>query len=87
MAQYQIMRWKGIPSQVKAFDGNGEVSAMLSNAFQEYIDEVAMQEGLLGSDAYLDLWTWDEPVERPGGAQEVLDALVAELEAAGPRPA
>ncbi len=87
MAQYQIMRWKGIPSQVKAFDGGGEVCAMLSNTFQEYIDEVAMQEGLLGSDVYLELWTWDDPSERAGVPQAVLDAVVAELEAAGPKAA
>lgn len=87
MAQYQIMRWRGIPSQVRVSEGGEELSAMLSNAFQEYIDEVAMREGILGSDTYLDLWMWDDPQERAGRAQEVLEALVGELEAAGPQAA
>ena len=81
------MRWKGIPSQVKAFDDNDEVSEMLSTRFQELIDATAMADGSLGSDTYLDHWAWDEVKERDGDVREALDAVVAELEAQGPQVA
>jgi hypothetical protein len=40
-----------------------------------------MQQGLVGSDAYLEQWHWGDPEERPGTAEEVLDAVEQELEA------
>ena len=39
-----------------------------------------MAQGLVGSDAYLEQWTWDDPRDRDGGVDETLDAVVAELE-------
>ena len=38
-----------------------------------------MEQGLVGSDAYLEQWHWAEPEERDGAANEVLDAVEAEL--------
>ena len=40
-----------------------------------------MVQGLTGSDAYLEQWRWGEIEERPGTADEVLDAVERELEA------
>ena len=82
MARVQILRWQDIPSVVKAFDDDGSaVSAQLPDWFQQEIDRRAMEQGLIGSDAYLEQWQWGELEERPGSAAEVLDAVVAELTA------
>ena len=82
MARVQILRWQDIPSVVKAFDDDGTaVSAQLPDWFQQEIDRRAMEQGLIGSDAYLEQWQWGELEERPGSAAEVLDAVVAELTA------
>ena len=48
---------------------------------QEEIDRVAMEEGLAGSGDYLDQWEWTEKRERSGSAEEVIAALLQELEA------
>lgn len=80
MARYQIMYWKDIPSQVKADDGQGTAKAMLPDRFQQAIDAAAMADGSTGTDAYLEGWAWGRRAEREGTAQEVIDALVAELE-------
>ena len=80
MTKYQVMSWQGIPSQVKVSADDGEVvSKQFPALFQQEIDRVAMAEGLIDSDAYLEAWTWSEPAERDGPAEEVADALVAEL--------
>ena len=81
MAQYQILRWQKIPAQLRAFDGRKPVNRALPDAFQEEIDRLAMEEGLAGSDEYLDQWKWSAREERDGTAREVLDALEAEIRA------
>ena len=82
MHQYQILYWRDIPAQVRVFDGRKPVSRTMPAHFQLEIDRVAMAEGLEGSDAYLDQWQWTERREREGeeDIQQVLDALVRELE-------
>jgi hypothetical protein len=80
MAKYQVMSWQGIPSQIKVTDDDGEVMKRRMPAFfQMEIDRVAMAEGLIGSDAYLEAWTWSAVAERDGSAEEIADTLVAEL--------
>ena len=64
--------------------GADSVTLELSERFQMLIDSVAMQHGLHGSDEYLDSWARGEPLERPGTAREVADAVAAELEARFP---
>ena len=41
-----------------------------------------MQQGLVGSDAYLEQWHWGDEEERPGTPDEVLESIEQELEAA-----
>jgi hypothetical protein len=80
MASYQLMSWRGIPSQIKVTDDSGtEVNKQFPVFFQQEIDRVAMAEGLIDSDAYLEAWAWSEPLEREGTAEEVAEALVDEL--------
>ena len=85
MARYQVMFWKHIPSQVKAWDEGGEVKRMLPDRFQVAIDAYAMKDGSTDMDAYLEGWHWGPVEERDGTALEVLDAVAGELDAANPR--
>lgn len=81
MAIYQILYWKDIPSQVRVFEGRKAISRPMPDRFQAEIDQIAMEEGLTGTDDYLDQWHWTEKRERPGNAEEVLNVLLQELEA------
>lgn len=85
MAKYQVMFWKHIPAQVKAWDDNGEVKRLLPDRFQAAIDAYAMKDGSTEMDAYLEAWRWSDVQERPGSAPEIAEALVKEFDAANPR--
>jgi hypothetical protein len=67
----QVLYWQDVPSVVKAPDGS---KRQLPDAFQQEIDRRAMEQGLAGSDAYLEHWHWEE-------AEGTLDEVVAELTA------
>jgi hypothetical protein len=76
----RILYWQEIPSLVRATAEDGaQVSRQLPDWFQQEIDRVAMEQGLVGSDAYLEQWHWSEPEERDGAVNDVLDAVEAEL--------
>lgn len=82
MTRYRVLAWHGIPAQVKVYqEGRRPVSAEMPGWFIEHIDREAMRMGLYGSDAYLEQWEWSGDEERDGSADEVLAAVVAELEA------
>jgi len=81
MATFKILYWQEVPSQIKADDGDDEVTVSLDPRFMERIDQLAGQRGLQGSDDYLEQWHWSDDEEREGSAQEVADAVKAELEA------
>jgi hypothetical protein len=85
MAQFQVMFWKHIPSQVKAWEGEAQVKRMLPDYFQAAIDAYAMKDGSTDMDAYLEGWRRGPVEERAGTPDEVLDAVVEELTAANPR--
>lgn len=77
------MAWREIPAQVQATDETGAtVNVPLPAYFQQEIDRIAMREGLIDSDEYLDAWEWSAPAEREGSAQDVADAVQRELIAA-----
>jgi len=57
MAKYQILYWKDIPAQIKAFDGTRAVSRQLPERYQLEIDRLAMELGLAGGDEYLNQGT------------------------------
>jgi hypothetical protein len=67
----QVLYWQDVPSMVKAADGT---KRQLPDRFQQEIDRRAMEQGLVGSDAYLEAWHWED---RAG----TLDEVVAELTA------
>jgi len=85
MASYQVMFWKHIPSQIRAWEGDVEVKRMLPDYFQAAIDAYAMKDGSTDSDAYLDGWRRGPIEERAGSPAVVVDSLIEELTAANPR--
>ena len=84
MATYKILYWQEVPSQIKAEDESDEVTLPLSPRFLERIDQLAGQRGLQSSDDYLAQWRWGDEEERAGSAQQVAEALKAELESQWP---
>jgi hypothetical protein len=80
LARFQILYWQDVPSLVRAFADDGTpLSQQLPDWFQQEIDRLAMEQGLIGSDAYLEQWQWGEMEERPGAPAEVVEAVVREL--------
>lgn len=80
MAEYRVLYWQEIPTQVKATDENGEVNVQLDPKFMLLVDKTAMERGLFGTDEYLDGWQWKDAQQRSGSAQEVAESVKAELE-------
>jgi hypothetical protein len=85
MAQYQVLFWKHIPSQVMAWEGEVRAKRMLPDYFQAAIDAYAMKDGSTEMDAYLEGWRRGPVEERSGAPDEVIDAVVEELTTANPR--
>lgn len=81
MASYKILYWQEIPSQIKAEDAREDITVVLPQKFMERIDQLAEERKLNSADDYLAQWRWSEEEDRPGSAQEVADAVKAELEA------
>ena len=80
MTKVQVLYWQDVPSLVRAFADDGTpVSRQLPDSFQQEIDRRAMEQGLAGSDAYLEEFHWGEPEERDGSPDEVADAVLREL--------
>jgi len=68
----RILYWQSIPSVIQV----GEAKRQLPEWFQQEIDRVAMEQGLVGSDAYLEHWEWREE-ELEGDLDAVEAALLA----------
>ena len=81
MATYRTLYWQEIPSQVKAEDDADDVTLPMDASFMERIDLMAARRGLQEQDDYLAQWKWSDEKEREGTAQEVAEAVKAELEA------
>ena len=74
MTRFQILYWQDVPSLVRVLaDDGSHVSHQLPDWFQQEIDRRAMEQGLVGSDAYLEHWHWED-------AEGTLDEVVASLE-------
>ena len=83
MTRVQVLYWENIPAFVKATGDDGsEVKRQLPDWFQQEIDRIAMEQGLDGSDAYLEQWHWADAEEREGAPADVAAAVEAELLAA-----
>ncbi|TRZ73625.1 MAG: hypothetical protein D4Q78_00985 [Streptomycetaceae bacterium] len=75
MSEYQIMRWREIPSMVIARQAETTIKVMLASRFQEAIDEAAMRLGDIDADAYTAGWNRDPWVQ----ASETPDLLAARI--------
>lgn len=76
----QVLYWQDIPSVIRVTDDDGnQQSRQLPDWFQQEIDRVAMEQGLIGSDAYLEQWEWRDLESRDGVPSAVLDELEVEL--------
>jgi hypothetical protein len=84
VTEYQITRWRKLPSMVAARQGDEIVKAELAPRFQEAIDEAAMRLGDTGSDDYLAGWERSPWTTADGTPAEVLDRIAAELDADWP---
>ncbi len=80
VVRYQILYWRDLPSSIKAWDDFGEVKQDLPGKFADRIDATAQKLGLTTGDAYTAELRWGEEQERPGVPEEVVKALVKELE-------
>ena len=75
MPRVQVLSWQEVPSVVRV----GDVKRQLPDWFQQEIDRRAMEQGLLGSDAYLEQWEWRDLGEREGDPARLADDVEAEL--------
>jgi hypothetical protein len=84
VTRFQVLYWQDVPSLVRviAADG-GKTAHQLPDWFQQEIDRRAMEQGLIGSDAYLEAWHWGEPLERPEQPAELVEAIAAEFRDVG----
>jgi hypothetical protein len=81
VTEYRITYWQEIPAMVTARDGAATGKAALPDRFQEAIDEAAMQQGLAGSDAYLEQWRHGDWIEAGGAPDDVVAAITEQLDA------
>ena len=80
--QVRILYWQEIPSLIRVTADDGtQQSRQLPDWYQQEIDRIAMEQGLIGSDAYLEQFAWRELGPRDGAPNDVLDAVETELTA------
>ena len=84
MTEYQVTRWRELPSMVAARAGDELVKSELASRLQEAIDEAAMRLGDTGADDYLAGWERTPWTTAEGTPAEVLDRVTSELEAEWP---
>jgi hypothetical protein len=83
VARYRVLAWRDIPTQVRATDETGaRADRAMPRWFMQEISRITMREGLAGTDDYLAAFAWSDEIEREGTADEVADAVVAEVAAA-----
>lgn len=80
MAQYKILYWHDIPSQIRVEDEDGRVSKQLPARFQEAIDSAAMKAKAIDDNSYMAGFRWSEDKERPGAAAVVAAQLLEEFD-------
>ena len=84
MTEYQVTRWRELPSMVAARAGDELVKSELASRLQEANDEAAMRLGDTGADDYLAGWERTPWTTADGTPVEVLDRVTSELEAEWP---
>lgn len=80
MTEFQVTRWRELPSMVTARSGDETAKVQLAARFQEAIDEAAMRLGETGATDYLEGWERSPWTEADGSPAEVLDRVAGELD-------
>ena len=80
MSEYQVMRWREIPSMVIARQGEDQIKVALGARFQEAIDEAAMRLGEIDADAYTAGWKRDPWVQATEAPAELAARITSQLE-------
>ncbi len=84
MANFQILFWQNIPSQIKVWDDFDEIKIELPQKFIARIDSAAQKQGLTHGNDYLAQWKWSDEEERDGTVEEVAAIVQKEIEAKFP---
>ena len=78
--QVRVLYWQEIPSLVRVtLDDGSQQSRQLPDWHQQEIDRVAMEQDLVGSDAYLEQWAWRDVETPPGVPSEIIESVQSEL--------
>ncbi|MCB0118776.1 MAG: virulence factor [Anaerolineales bacterium] len=85
MAKYRVMYWKDIPQSFTVEADGQTVKKELSQKVQNKIDAYAMAIGATSTTDYARQYKRGQWIERDGSAEEVAEALLAELEAEAAR--
>tara|TARA_Y100000590_G_scaffold265943_1_gene298730 strand:- start:400 stop:738 length:339 start_codon:yes stop_codon:yes gene_type:complete len=80
MTRVRVMYWKEIPVQVQAEGQTGRASRQLSERFQKAVDAIAMKDGSVGTDEYLDGWGFGPYTEVQGEPEYEARLLADRLE-------
>jgi hypothetical protein len=79
VTEYQITRWRDIPSLIVARSGEIVVKVSLPAMFQEAIDEAAMRLGEDDADAYLAGWVRSAWLVAEGTPDEVANSVSSSI--------
>ena len=80
-ASFAVISWRDIPAQVVALRGGDRETAVLSERFQNAIDQAASVAGLTETTAYVGEWIRQEEEELEEDLAAQVEARAAELEA------
>jgi hypothetical protein len=79
--KYRVTSWRHIPTMITASGDGREVKAEMPKRFMSAVDAYAMAVGLTGPDDYSAQWKKGPWRECEGTPEEVIKAVLAELEA------
>ena len=85
MAKLRVLYWKEIPIQIQAEDKDGTVSVPLDDRFQEGADLIAVFDGSVGTDKYLEAWEWGNYINSTKTATLAASELADQFNAGFPR--
>lgn len=85
MAKFRVMYWKDIPQSFTVEADGQTIKKELSQKVQNKIDAYAMALGATSTTDYAKQYKRGQWIEREGTAEEIAEALLAELEAEAAR--
>lgn len=85
MAKFRVMYWKDIPQSFTVEADGQTIKKELSQKVQNKIDAYAMAIGATSTTDYAKQYKRGQWIEREGTAEEIAEALLAELEAEAAR--